>query len=213
MEYKAQYHKALDAAGLNGKSGLYIIRPKMLGSRPLLKFGNTTNADARLHGSYLTAYPAAADSFELLGWLTVGDKFVRVRERRLFDSSIGYGFVKSKLDNEWFEYFGPDLMSDIFKLLRASRFSSDGNFYTFDPASGAMINKSWEWDFRKPATRDRPSTHPPRRRAGPTQSGPPRTLPHNRHGFPGENHTHLPICGISGISMVKRPSERPLQSR
>jgi hypothetical protein len=133
------YYLAMKAADIKSKAGLYILRPRMLGRRSVYKLGQTTNADARLHGTYRTDYPLVADSFELLGFLVTHPDHSRTREAKMLKVALQYGFKKAPHDSEWFTYTGSDIVSDTADLFAAVRAPIDGNFFVFGPAGKIKV--------------------------------------------------------------------------
>jgi hypothetical protein len=142
MASPSQFTRAIEAAKLTNRSGLYVIRPRWARRQLLLKLGLTKNVTTRMYSSYRHSIPYEAGSFELLAFLRVGESQLFPRERAMLQATIsGYGFAKPPLDKEWRVFAGDrqQLTQSLVKLFETIRTTVDGNFYIFHPETGEIV--------------------------------------------------------------------------
>ena len=144
----SQFGRAIEAANLTDQSGLYVIRPRWARQRMLLKFGLTTNVNARMYSGYRHSFPIASpgNSFELVGFLRVGgEPQLRRREATMLRATIdGYGFRKPPNDLEWRYFTGDDrtrMNAQLAKLFSKIRTTIDGNWFIFHHETGEILIK------------------------------------------------------------------------
>jgi hypothetical protein len=129
----------------NKPSGLYIVRPRWwrnYDDKHGLKLGLTKSLRSRTSGAYKHTWPYHADSFAILGWLSVGENELQKREAKMLQlTDPGFGMRKEKWDDEWrFSNLSEArTLNQIRLLLKATRTQADGNWYVIDESGDVVF--------------------------------------------------------------------------